>query len=185
MSHLSGLGEPSTRSQPLPALGFVDVHPYQPEIHYLSQPPLLRSAATPDIPFVPTPHPPSVSTFVQAPLTVTVSLQAIQTSLAALHERMGALERGNAALLRQNRWWWTNELDEADDEALRARLPVRMPRRRLGVRIWWAIVAALRRGVVDLSLALVLMMIMGGGWRRARATFLVWYDRAQRLLRSS
>ena len=180
-----------------PALGFVD-RPFAP--HIIPPP---RDFHTPDLlgasPYIalqPTPLAQSISTFSQAPLNIPATLQAIQTSLAALHERMATLERSHAALLRrQRRRWWSqddDELEELEEDNYRLS-PKRWTnkggtkrRRSVILRVWWALVAAMRRATVDLSLAMVLLLIgavaLGGGWRRARRTILRLYDRGRRLL---
>ncbi|ORX40059.1 acyl CoA binding protein-domain-containing protein [Kockovaella imperatae] len=159
--------------------------------------PLVPPPMTPD-PYFPNPNsnfiprPGSASTFSPAPpINVTHALQSIQLSLTALHERLSTLERSQAMLLRKEdrrRTWLSflteeDEVDELEDEADRLRrsnirtgdtaTTVRRKRRAgLPIRVVWALLAGLRRAAVDLGtfalMMLVVTVIFGGGWRRAR-----------------
>lgn len=145
----------------------------------------------------PFPRPASASTFSHAPLNLPATLQQIQTSLQALHERMTALERSQAVVLRrQDRrksWFWTNaddELEEAEFQSERDRwrsapsttVRTRNNRRRgLTVRVVWALITAVRRaalatGGIVLIAAIVISLMRGSmrrnlalQWKRTRA----------------
>ncbi|RSH91109.1 hypothetical protein EHS25_010285 [Saitozyma podzolica] len=202
----SAIGGPS-------ALGFVPEQsrsvsrPFTPQV-------LGRDFTTPEINFSPylqqiTPiypaRPGSTSTFSHAPpqpLNIPYTLQQIQTSLAALHERMSTLERTQAMILRRDErrkgWFWTSreedELDEVEDEAQRpgwapaattTRTGVRR-RRGLTIRVVWALLTAVRRAMVDVGVGMLVVfaatLIMGGGWRRARGVWGRVRARIQRTL---
>ncbi|CAD6571461.1 MAG: hypothetical protein TREMPRED_000296 [Tremellales sp. Tagirdzhanova-0007] len=149
------------------------------------------------------PQPGSTSTFFQQPLTIPQTLQQIQTSLTALHERMSTLERTQAMLLRradrQRGWFWNTEADELDEleEAVeRARWPTtatatatRVKRRKSGntIRMLWFLITALRRAMMDVSLGVLIafigVIVFGGGLRRTRVTLAGLLTRARRLIR--
>ena len=169
--------------------------------------PLINPPATPD-PFIPpyavlqpTPQtlhrPASTSTFSAAPpINIPHTLQSIQLSLTALHERLSTLERSQAMLLRREdrrKGWFgflteEDEVDELEDQADRARrfgaAGVRVgdtatsTRRKrkvvLPLRVLWLLLSGVRRAMFDVGttalLMLVAMIIFGGGWRRARRT---------------
>ncbi|KAL7423102.1 hypothetical protein Q5752_002401 [Cryptotrichosporon argae] len=144
---------------------------------------------------------PSASTYSHAPAAppdVPAALERIQTSLAALHERLSTLERTHALGLRRDArarrraaWPWSSAgadddedaLDRAEEDEERARWPapnapattrVRVRRKSLGLRLVWILLAAVRRAAVDLGIgvvvAVVAAVVLGGGWRRARGT---------------
>lgn len=145
----------------------------------------------------PFPRPASASTFSHAPLNLPATLQQIQTSLQALHERMSALERSQAVVLRrQDRrksWFFSNadeELEEAEFQTERDRwrsgpsttVRTRNPRRRgLTIRVVWALITAVRRaalatGGIVLVAAIVISLMRGNmrqnlalQWKRTRA----------------
>ncbi|ORY24296.1 acyl CoA binding protein-domain-containing protein [Naematelia encephala] len=181
------------------ALGFVpeqqpkasSSRPYSPQL------PQARDYATPEIsgssPYLGIsqgmplyPRPGSASTFSQQPLNVPHTLQQIQTSLAALHERLSSLERSQAMLLRRDdrrkRWFWSSadELDEMEEDVERERWPTTRTttrirqRKSLSVRAIWWLIAAVRRATIDAGVGLLILLagifIMSGGWRRTRAT---------------
>lgn len=95
----------------------------------------VSSTPNPNLMFPPRPGPGSTSTFGNnnAPLSLSLSLpntlQQIQTSLTALHERLATLERTQAMILRRDEkkrgWFWVSkeeeELDQVEDEADRQR----------------------------------------------------------------
>ncbi|WVQ83076.1 hypothetical protein IAT38_005214 [Cryptococcus sp. DSM 104549] len=141
------------------------------------------------------PGPGSASTFSQAPhvppaVSIPYTLQQIQTSLTALHERLSTLERTQAMILRREErkkgWFWgdgDDELDREEDEAARERwaagggrttTTIRVKRKKspLGLRVVWYLLKAVRRALVDVGVGVLILIIagalMGGGWRRAR-----------------
>ena len=135
------------------------------------------------------PRPGSVSSLNPPPLNVPQSLQQIQISLTALHERMSTLERTQAMLLRKGErrrgWFWpsneADELDEMEDEAARARwmsttTATKVKRKKHGFtfRVVWALITAVRRAMLDVGVgmmvALIGVILIGGGWRKARFT---------------
>jgi hypothetical protein len=149
----------------------------------------------------------STSTFAPAPLNLPYTLQQIQTSLTALHERMTTLERTQAIILRRDErrkgWFWSSreedDLDEVEDEQERARwgntatatataTNRRRPKSALSLRVLWYLLRVVRRAVLDLSVgmlvALVAAIVLGGGWRRARVTLSTLVGRAQRFIAS-
>lgn len=196
--HPSGLGGP-------------DMRPYSPQLH---APPIHRDfiTTTPDLlsasPYIGLdggnqyPRAGSTSTFAPAPLNLPYSLQQIQTSLTALHERMSILERTQAMILRRDErrkgWFWTSreeeELDEGEEQELRARwgdtaTTTALHRRRtrgLSIRTIWFILRLIRRVMIDMTvtalLALVVAVLFGGGWRRSRVTWKMLRGRFQQLI---
>lgn len=213
--------QPQPQQPPTPsALGFVpdqtgrpmasSSRPYSPQ---LPAPPIHRDfvAATPDLlsasPYIGLggsqqyPRAGSTSTFAPAPLNVPYTLQQIQTSLTALHERMSTLERTQAMILRRDErrkgWFWTSreeeELSDGEEQDARARwgeTATTTTRRRrrpaLGIRAIWFLLGLARRAAVDVTvgmlIALAAAVIMGGGLRRFRVTIQSWRARFQRLL---
>jgi hypothetical protein len=151
------------------------------------------------------PRPGSASTFAVAPLNLPYTLQQIQTSLTALHERMTTLERTQAIILRRDErrkgWFWSSreedDLDQMEDEQERARwgntatttattAGRRKPRSSLSLRAVWLLLRLARRAMLDLSvgmfLAMVAAIMLGGGWSRARLTLTNLVTRAQRFI---
>lgn len=146
-------------------------------------------------------RPGSASTFSPAPLTIPQTLQQNQTSLTALHERMSSLERTQGLLLRREDrrrgWFWTlgeaDELDDMEEEVERARWPTTATATRkrrkngLTIRVLWFLVTAIRRAIIDagvgMMIALVGVIVLGGGWRRARVTLTGLVERARRFVR--
>lgn len=146
----------------------------------------------------------STSTYAPPPLNLPYTLQQIQTSLTALHERMSVLERTQAMILRRDErrrsWFWTSreeeELEDGEEQEERARwgnTATATSRRRrtkgLSIRALWLLLGLLRRAIVDTSIALVLALavtiVLGGGWNRARVTLRLWAGRARRLITNS
>ncbi|WWC70705.1 uncharacterized protein I206_104656 [Kwoniella pini CBS 10737] len=155
------------------------------------------------------PGPGSTSTFTQAPLNLSINLQNIQTSLTALHERLSVLERNQSIILRSNTkkrqsWFWNNteedELDALEDDLQRNQehqridttasqitvTRIKRKKGKLSIRLMWYILTAIRRALVDVSVGLIIMIgcivLLGGGWRRARWTLGVLQVRFQRYL---
>lgn len=163
---------------------------------------LARDYGTPDIPphvqghlqsspYIPSPgypqRPASASTFSHAPLNLPATLQLIHTSVQALHERLTALERTQAMLLRKEErrrsWFWSNndedELDDAELAAERERwayrptsTTVRLRRKKgLTVRVVWALITAVRRAAIGagatMIVAAAVIALMNGGWGRS------------------
>jgi len=143
----------------------------------------------------------SASTCAVAPVNLPYTLQQIQTSLTALHERMTTLERTQAIILRRDErrkgWFWSSreedDLDHAEDEHERARwgntataTSRRKPKSSISLRVLWYLLKVARRTVLDLSvgmlIALVAAIVLGGGWRKARATLTNLTIRAQRFI---
>ena len=185
--------------------------------------PTIRDYNTPipSFPFLeiqhPTPtypaRPASVSTYSQMPQSnIPHTLQQIQISLTALHERLSTLERSQAMLLRREdrRRGWSlfggteaDELDEMEDEAERSRwhgrgmatdtaTASRVRRRRSGgltLRVVWFLIAAVRRAMLDVGVGMLVMIVaavvLGGGWRRARTTWARLMIRARRFIQES
>lgn len=149
----------------------------------------------PNLMYPPRPGPGSTSTFshANAPLSLPNTLQQIQTSLAALHERLATLERTQSMILRRDErkkgWFWTSreeeELDLVEEEAEQARYGLegtattaqaRVKRKKgLTLRVAWLLLTLVRRAMIDVSVGMLLLAvgfaIFGGGWVRAR---LVW-----------
>ena len=149
----------------------------------------------------------SASTYAPQP-SIPQTLQAIQVSLTALHERLSTLERSQAIILRRDerRKSWrifgggeADELDEAEDAAYRARWGVGRTdtattthpraRRSLSARALFMLLTALRRAMLDVGvgvlLTVVAVVILGGGWRRARRTLTRVFLRARHFIQES
>jgi hypothetical protein len=150
------------------------------------------------------PRPGSTSTLAAAPLNLPYTLQQIQTSLTALHERMTTLERTQAIILRRDDrrkgWFWSSreeeDLDEVEDQQDRVRYgntATTTSRRKrqgpLSLRAVWFLLRLARRAMVDLGVGmlvtLVAAIIMGGGWRRARLTLSNTIARARQIIASA
>jgi len=100
---------------------------------------------------------------------------------------------------RRRGWFWTSreedDLDEMEDEAERTRWgatsTARMKRRKSGLtmRVIWLLLTSIRRAMVDLSvgmmIALVGVIVIGGGWRRARYTLAQLRGRFARFIANS
>ena len=142
----------------------------------------------------------SGSTFSPQPMTIPHTLQQIQTSLAALHERMSTLERTQAVLLRRDErrkgWFWmsseADDLDDLEEEVDRARCAntaTRVKRRRSGLTIpvIWFLFTSIRRAMLDVGMgilvALVGLVVLGGGYRRARVTLSMLIARARKYIK--
>ncbi|WVQ96645.1 hypothetical protein IAU59_003750 [Kwoniella sp. CBS 9459] len=179
-------------------------NPQTPDPHL--SPYLGYNAPTPIYP----PRPGSTSTYSHVPpqpLNVANTLQSIQTSLVALHERLSVLERTQAMILRKDErkrnWFWTSredeELDEIEDETQRNRTrsaqsaggtntitKLRRKKGRLSIRVIWYMLTALRRALVDVGVGMMVLLVgiivLGGGWRRARFTLGRLRTRLQRYL---
>ncbi|WVF69143.1 hypothetical protein IAT40_003917 [Kwoniella sp. CBS 6097] len=214
-----GLGpagtNPRSYSPQLPAVrdfggpGSVLGNPHTPDPHL--SPYLGFNAPTPIYPA----RPGSTSTFLShaqpQPLNVANTLQSIQTSLVALHERLSVLERTQAMILRKDErkrnWFWTSredeELDEIEDDTQRNRTRTRsgqsagagstntitkFRRRkgRLSIRVIWYLLSALRRALLDVGVGMMVLLVgvivLGGGWRRARFTLQRLKTRLQRYI---
>ncbi|ODO05283.1 hypothetical protein L198_01975 [Cryptococcus wingfieldii CBS 7118] len=147
------------------------------------------------------PGPGSASTYgPPPPLNISYALQQIQTSLAALHERLSTLERTQWMILRSDgrkkSWlWWSTEgddLDQAEAEAERERWGFTTVTRQkhskkpLSSRVIWFLLKALRRVLVDAGVGAVLIFIvwimLNGGVRRARVLLGLIKMRARRLI---
>lgn len=150
------------------------------------------------------PRPGSTSTFAAAPLNLPYTLQQIQTSLTALHERMTTLERTQAIILRRDErrkgWFWSSreeeDLDDMEDQQDRARwgnTATTTGRRKrqgaLSLRAVWFLVRLTRRAMIDLGvgmlIALVAAIFVGGGWRRARLTISNAIAKARQMVTSA
>ncbi|OCF43562.1 hypothetical protein I317_02580 [Kwoniella heveanensis CBS 569] len=171
-------------------------NPHTPDPHL--SPYLGLNAPTPIYPA----RPGSTSTFLShappQPLNVANTLQSIQTSLVALHERLSVLERTQAMILRKDErrrnWFWTSredeELDEIEDDTRTQRdriksgqsigsintiTKVSKRKGRLSTRVLWFLLTAFRRALVDVGVGMMILLVgvivLGGGWRRARFTF--------------
>jgi hypothetical protein len=181
--------------------------PPPPFPHYLQ-----RDFGTPDIvgasPYAPSPgygpqRPTSTSTFSHAPLNLPGTLQQINTSLQALHERLTALERSQAMLLRKEErrrsWFFSSsdadELDDAELEAERDRWAYHNPnsttirlrkKKALPMRFLWAMITALRRAVLGVGATVlvgsIVIALLSGGWRRQFND--VWRKLRLRIVRS-
>lgn len=92
-------------------------------------------------------------------------------------------------------WFWnTNEADELDDledEVEGAKWPtttMRVKRRKSGltIRVLWLLITAIRRAMMDVGVgmlvALVGVIVLGGGWRRARVTLTGLMTKARRFI---
>jgi hypothetical protein len=142
----------------------------------------------------------SASTFAVAPLNLPYTLQQIQTSLTALHERMTTLERTQAIILRRDErrqgWFWTSreedDLDQMEDEQERQRWgntatsTNRRKKTPLSLRAVWFLLRLARRTMFDLSIGMVIAIVaavlLGGGWKRARGTLTNLIARGQRFI---
>ncbi|WVO12598.1 hypothetical protein L204_100203 [Cryptococcus depauperatus] len=135
-------------------------------------------------------RPGSTSTFSQPPaLNISYTLQQIQTSLIALHERLSTLEKAQAMLLRKDErgksWFvWASEdedIDQFEDDATRERYGgigvntmTRVERRKypLSLGLIWFVLRTLRRAVVDVGVGMTIIfvwfMVLNGGWKRTR-----------------
>lgn len=158
------------------------------------------------------PRPGSVSSFSHVPQhSIPQSLQQIQISLQALHERLSTLERTQSMLLRREarkgKWRlfsWSNEadeLDELEEEAERERArwgtatnTATSTRRRqtgggLSARMLWALLGGIRRAMIDVGMGMMVMLLMavilGGGWRKARFTLTRLVLRAKRFIQEA
>jgi hypothetical protein len=147
------------------------------------------------------PRPGSTSTFAPAPLNLPYTLQQIQTSLTALHERMTTLEHTQAIILRRDErrkgWFWSSreedDLDEEEDRQETTRwgntattTGSRRPKSALSLRAVWFLLRLARRAMVDLGVgmlvALAATIVLGGGWKRARLTLNNTIAKARRLI---
>ncbi|KAK4684733.1 hypothetical protein P7C73_g5435, partial [Tremellales sp. Uapishka_1] len=191
------------------ALGFVSEQ-HQPQ-------PLMRDYGTPEAQFqftspylgiqqptpsypYPTPNrPASASTFHQPQsLNLAQTLQAIQTSLSALHERLSTLEKTQAMILRRDErkksWFWGSkedeELDEMEDENDRRRygqvdIGVRA-KQGLSFRVAWGLIHAVKRAMLDVGVGMLVVLVgvivFGGGWRRVRGRLLDYRRKISRML---
>ncbi|WVR06379.1 hypothetical protein IAU60_003410 [Kwoniella sp. DSM 27419] len=182
---------------------FAGIGPRTPDQSHLS-PYLGLHAPTPVYP----PRPGSASTYshVPPPVNLAHTLQQIQTSLTALHERLSTLERAQSMLLRREEkrkaWFWTSreedELDQMEYNDRRDRTPAdqysgsttvtRLKRRqgKLSARVLWFLLGAMKRVFVDVGIStmvlLVGLIVLGGGWRKARWTLYRLRARFQRFL---
>ncbi|KAK1925525.1 acyl CoA binding protein-domain-containing protein [Papiliotrema laurentii] len=182
--------------------------------------PAVRDFGTPDMSSTPQPPIPhhltpgfhgtaSPSAYSHVPLGIPQTLQQIQVSLTALHERLSTLERTQAMLLRRDdgrRSWrifnWkgeADELDEIEDETYRDRWGMsrtntatstqRKKPQSLTIRAIWVLMTAIRRAMVDLGvgvlLAMVVVVAVGGGWSRARRTLSRLFVRTRRFIQES
>ncbi|WWD18506.1 hypothetical protein CI109_102958 [Kwoniella shandongensis] len=143
------------------------------------------------------PRPASASTFSHHPpptINLPQTLQQIQISLTALHERLSTLERTQAMILRKEErkrtWFWSSadeeDLDQIEDEAERSRwgsatntatttvTRVKRKKGKLSARVLWFLFKAVRRAMIDVGMGflvvLVGVIVLGGGWRRTRFT---------------
>lgn len=192
-----------------PSAGRASVPPRVPSLPPMASAyqPIARDYGTPDLPHLQHQHhgshgspyamhpspgfpqrPTSVSTFSAAPLNLPATLQQINTSLQALHERLTALEHAQAMLLRKDAtkssWFWANsdedELDDAEMEQERDRwgynqpsTTIRLRKKRRGgltVRVLWALLTGVRRAMIGVgttvAIAALVIALMNGGWRR-------------------
>ena len=138
-------------------------------------------------------RPGTPSTYTVPPINVPATLQQIQTSLTALHERLSTLERAQGLILRREerkRGSWfggilggrreEEELDEAEEEAERERrglMPGQGVRERNGrvkvkarsrlALVWW-LIRMIRRLMVDITVGTVLavaVVLVMRGWK--------------------
>lgn len=189
--------------------------PYSPQLQ--APPPIHRDfiSTTPDLlsasPYIGLgggqqyPRAGSTSTYAPPPLNLPYTLQQIQTSLTALHERMSILERTQGIILRRDErrksWFWTSreeeELEDGEEEEARARwgdtATTTTTRRRrnkgLSFRALWFILSLVRRAMVDVTvtavIAFTIAIILGGGWRRSKVTWRLLKTRFQRFIADS
>lgn len=163
----------------------------------------------------PLPHrPASASTFAAyppLPINLPATLQQIQLSLTALHERMSTLERTQAIILRRDErkkgWFWgasaeETELDAAEEEedaSARARWSsdpsaamrtatrtAAMRRRSVRTRVVWWLIRSVRRALLDAGVWMVVVVLgalfIPDGVRRARGIWDRVRSRARELL---
>ena len=114
---------------------------------------------------------------------------------------MSTLERTQAMLLRreirQKAWFWStseaDELDDMEEEVDRAQWPatttatkVRRRKNGMTVRVLWFMLTAVRRAIMDagvgILVALVGVIVLGGGWRRAGVTITGLKTKARRFI---
>ncbi|WWC62503.1 uncharacterized protein I303_105099 [Kwoniella dejecticola CBS 10117] len=136
------------------------------------------------------------------------SLTALHERLSVLERNQSVILRLNER--KRQSWFWNtteeDELDALEDDLRRDQYPsanrasdgqgttqshitvtrVKRKRGKLSVRLMWYLLTTIRRAVVDVSVGLIIMVgcivVLGGGWRRARWTLGVLQARFQRYL---
>lgn len=150
-------------------------------------------------------RPGSSSTFLNSQATsIPYTLQQIQTSLTALHERLSTLERTQALILRRDErrksWfsWEGQESDELDNfendhaKEMWGRTGVttvtkfKTKKKSISIRVLWFVLRTLRRALMDVGVGMVVtfivIMVLNGGWSRTRWTVLKYKERLRRFL---
>lgn len=150
-------------------------------------------------------RPGSTSTFSNSQATnIPYTLQQIQTSLTALHERLSTLERTQALILRRDErrksWFsWegheSEELDNCENDQAKEMwgrtgvttvTKVNAKKKSISMRVLWFLVKTLRRALMDVGIGmmvtLIVIMVLNGGWGRARWMILKYKERLRRFL---
>lgn len=150
-------------------------------------------------------RPGSSPTFLNSQATsIPYTLQQIQTSLTALHERLSTLERTQALILRRDErrksWfsWEGQESDELDNfendhaKELWDRTGVttvtkfKTKKKSISIRVLWFLLRTLRRALMDVGVGVVVtfivIMVLNGGWGRTRWMVLKYKERLRRFL---
>lgn len=150
-------------------------------------------------------RPGSSSTFLNSQATsIPYTLQQIQTSLTALHERLSTLERTQALILRRDErrksWfsWEGQESDELDNfendhaKEMWGRTGVttvtkfKTKKKSISIRVLWFLLRTLRRALMDVGVGVVVtfivIMVLNGSWTRTRWMVLKYKERLRRFL---
>ena len=137
---------------------------------------------------------------------IQTSLTAVHERLSTLERTQAAILRRQD---RRSTWWWQGSWQSADERDIDAeededvldrargwatttRTGTRLRANRrpfgkgLGLRLVWGLLRAIRRAMLDLSMGALIMVILaiilGGGWRRARSTLSRLWTRSRRFI---
>ncbi|OXG42941.1 long-chain fatty acid transporter [Cryptococcus neoformans] len=150
-------------------------------------------------------RPGSTSTFPNSQaINIPYTLQQIQTSLTALHERLSTLERTQALILRRDEkrksWFsWegheSEELDNCENDHAKEMwgrtgvttvTKVKGKKKSISMRVIWFLVRTLRRALMDVGIGMmvtfIVIMVLNGGWGGARWMILKYKERLRRFL---
>lgn len=137
---------------------------------------------------------------------IQTSLTAVHERLSTLERTQAAILRRQD---RRSAWWWQGSWQSADERDMdaeedqdvldrargwatttrtgtKARANRRPFGKGLGLRLVWGLLRAIRRAMLDLSMGALIMVILavilGGGWRRARFTLSRLWTRSRRFI---
>lgn len=150
-------------------------------------------------------RPGSTSTFPNSQaINIPYTLQQIQTSLTALHERLSTLERTQALILRRDEkrksWFsWegheSEELDNCENDHAKEMwgrtgvttvTKVKGKKKSISMRVIWFLVRTLRRALMDVGIGMmvtfIVIMVLNGGCGGARWMILKYKERLRRFL---